>query len=56
MNNNQRAFKHFFDRITYDIKWWMDNGYTFNDAFEIATKNTIAGKIVLDAVKAHFKQ
>ncbi len=56
MNNNQKAFNHFFDKITYDVKWWMDNGYTFNDAFAIATENTAAGQVVLNAVKSHFNK
>ena len=56
MTNNERAFKHFFDRISYDVKWWMDNGYSFEDAFAIATENTCAGKVVLDAVRAHFNK
>jgi hypothetical protein len=56
MTNNERAFKHLFDRISYDVKWWMDNGYSFEDAFSIATENTWAGKVVLDAVKAHFNK
>jgi hypothetical protein len=54
MNNNQRAFRHFFNIIKHDVQWWMNNGYSFDDAFAIATENTIAGKVVLDAVRAHF--
>ncbi len=54
MNNNKRVFNKIFNDRVADIKFWMSNGYSFDDAFEAVMSNSVAGQKVIDAIIKHF--
>ena len=54
MNNNQRAFNKLFNDKIQDITFWMKNGYSFDDAFEVVMQQSVAGPKVKDAIIKHF--
>lgn len=55
MTNNERVFNKLFNDKVADIKFWLKNGYSFNDAYEIVMNESVAGKKVRDAIKNYFK-
>lgn len=54
MTNNERVFNKLFNDKIEDITFWMKNGYSFEDAFEVVMSQSVAGPKVKDAIIKHF--
>ena len=55
MTNNERVFNKLFNDKVSDIKFWIKNGYSFEDAFEIVMSESVAGKKVKEAILNYFR-
>ncbi len=55
MTNNERVFNKLFNDKVSDIKFWINNGYSFEDAFEIVMSESVAGKKVKEAILNYFR-
>ena len=43
MTNNERVFNKLLNDKIEDITFWMNNGYSFEDAFEIVMNQSVSG-------------
>lgn len=54
MTNNERVFNKLFNDKIETITFWMNNGYSFKDAFEVVMSQSVSGPKVKDAIIKHF--
>tara|TARA_Y100000592_G_scaffold94382_1_gene159062 strand:- start:1309 stop:1509 length:201 start_codon:yes stop_codon:yes gene_type:complete len=56
MTNNQRVFNKLFNDKVSDINFWISNGYSFEDAYEIVMSESVAGPKIKEAIIKHFSK
>ena len=54
MTNNKQVFNKLLNGNIECITYLMNNGYTFDDAFELVMNQSVAGPKVRDAIINHF--
>ena len=56
MTNNERVFNKLFNDKVSDINFWISNGYSFEDAYEIVMSESVAGPKIKEAIIKHFSK